>query len=105
MLPPPLDEHLGLEQRFKRFPFQQFVSEAAVVAADVIRHTPVDARLARSRLADQLGRTRAGARRPQLLSSVDRRAACDRRPQLVTRVGRKVPKPRDRRTGRRSAPR
>ena len=35
----------------------------------------------------------------------DRRAALDRHPQLVTRVGRKAPKPRDRRTGRWSAPR
>ena len=77
-------------QRVKRFPFQQFVSEAAVVAADVIRHTPVDARLARTRLADQLGRTRAGARRPQLLSSVDRRAARDRYPQALTPAERQV---------------
>ena len=102
VLPPPFDEHLGLEQRVKRFPFQQFVSEAAVVAADVIRHTPVDAR---SRPADQLRRTRAGARRPGHDSSVARRVACDRHPQLVTGVGRKAPKPQDRRTGRRFAPR
>ena len=38
VLPPPLDEHLGLEQRVKRFPFQQLVSQLPVVAADVIRH-------------------------------------------------------------------
>ena len=33
---------VGLEQRVKRFPLEQFVSELAVVAADVIRHTPAD---------------------------------------------------------------
>ena len=39
MLPPPHEEHLGLEQRDKRFPFQQFVSQLTVVAEDVIQHT------------------------------------------------------------------
>ena len=33
---------VGLEQRIKRFPPEQFVSACAVVAADVIRHTPAD---------------------------------------------------------------
>ena len=40
VLPPPLDEHLGLNQRVKRPPFQQLVSKLSVVAADVIRHPP-----------------------------------------------------------------
>ena len=34
VLPPPFDEHLGLEQRVKRFPFQQFVSERSIEALD-----------------------------------------------------------------------
>ena len=38
VLPPPLDEHLSLEQRVKRFPFQQLVSKLPIVATDVIRH-------------------------------------------------------------------
>jgi hypothetical protein len=37
MLPPVLDEHLGLEQRVEGFPLQQFVSELAVEAL----HVPV----------------------------------------------------------------
>ena len=40
-----------------------------------------------------------------VFQATDRRAAYDRHSQLVTRVGREAPKPRDRRTGRRSAPR
>ena len=34
-LPPAFDEHLGLEQRVKRFPFQQFVSQLSVETLDV----------------------------------------------------------------------
>ena len=34
VLPPSLDERLGLKQRVKRFPFQQFVSELAIEALD-----------------------------------------------------------------------
>jgi|GEM_PF-4878218 len=34
MLPPPFDEHLGLEQRVKRFPFQQLVSKLSIDALD-----------------------------------------------------------------------
>ena len=40
MLPPPSDEHLGLKQLVNCFPFEQFVSQLRVVAADVIRHPP-----------------------------------------------------------------
>ena len=32
VLPPPFDEHLGLKQRVKRFPFQQLVSQLPVEA-------------------------------------------------------------------------
>ena len=53
---------VGLEQRVKRFPLEQFVSELAVVAADVIRHTPADARLSRSRPTDRFRRALADPR-------------------------------------------
>jgi hypothetical protein len=35
VLPPSLDERLGLKQRVKRFPFQQLVSKLSIEALDV----------------------------------------------------------------------
>jgi hypothetical protein len=35
VLPPTLDEHLGLEQRVERFPFQQLVPELPVEALHI----------------------------------------------------------------------
>lgn len=56
------------------------------------------------RTTPSIHKAHRGSWRPQRLSSVPRRTACHRHPPLMPRVGREAPKPRDHRTGRRSAP-